>query len=331
MEKDGFVNEGLELAMATHNTGGIVIVQVERLAEAGTIHPKSVRIPGILVDYVVQATKPEACWQTGGIYYEPSFCGEIIRPVETIVPLKLGERKCIARRCAMELEPGSVVNLGVGVPTDVASVIMEEGLQGQIVLTSETGTIGGVPAPLPNFGNAYNPQALMENVSMFDFIDGGGLDATCLGLAQADAEGNINVSKFGNRLFGPGGFINITKRTKKIVFCGTFMNKATVDIGDGYVNIVREGTQKKFVRQVEQVTFAGQYAGKDQTILYVTERCVFRLVDGKMTLVEIAPGIDLQKDILAQMDFLPAISRNLKQMDEGLFHETWCGLRKKIA
>ncbi|MDR3364764.1 MAG: acyl CoA:acetate/3-ketoacid CoA transferase [Clostridiales Family XIII bacterium] len=323
MEKDGFVNEGLELAMAAHNTGGIVVVQVERLAAAGTLYAKSVRIPGILVDYVVEATKPEACWQTGGKFYEPSFSGEIIRPLETLPPLALDERKCIARRCALELRPGNIVNLGVGVPTDVASVIAEEGLADQIVLTSETGTVGGVPAPLPNFGNAYNPWALIENISMFDFIDGGGLDVTCLGLAQADAEGNINVSKFGKRLFGPGGFINITKKTKRIIFAGTFMNKAEVAVRDGRVTVLKEGTQKKFVGHVEQITFAGQYADPGQTVLYVTERCVFRLIGGKMTLVEIAPGIDLQRDILSQMDFLPAVSKELKLMEEGIFHEEW--------
>jgi propionate CoA-transferase len=171
----------------------------------------------------------------------------------------------------------------------------------------------------------------MENISMFDFIDGGGLDATCLGLAQADAEGNINVSKFGSRLFGPGGFINITKKTKKIVFAGTFMNKAKVAVGNGRVTVLEEGSQKKFLEHVEQITFAGQYADPDQTVLYVTERCVFRLVCGKMTLVEIAPGIDLQRDILAQMDFLPVISRELKLMEEGLFHEEWHDLCEKIA
>ncbi|MDR0875351.1 MAG: acyl CoA:acetate/3-ketoacid CoA transferase [Clostridiales Family XIII bacterium] len=331
MEKDGFVNEGLELAMATHNTGGIVIVQVEHLATADTIHPKSVRIPGILVDYVVQATKLEACWQTGGVIYEPSFSGDIVRPVDTIAPMELNERKCIARRCAMELRPGNVVNLGVGVPTDVASVIREEGLSGQIVLTSETGTIGGVPAPLPNFGNAYNPQALIENVSMFDFIDGGGLDVTCLGLAQTDAQGNINVSKFGDRLFGPGGFINITKRTKKVVFCGTFMNKAKLAIRDGRVEILEEGTMKKFLKQVEHITFSGEYVRPEQTILYVTERCVFQLICGGMTLIEIAPGIDLERDILAQMDFRPFVSKQLREMDTAIFEEAWGGLRDIVA
>jgi propionate CoA-transferase len=327
-EKDGFINEGLEVAMAAHNTGGIVIVQVERTTMAGTIRPKEVRIPGIVVDYVVEATMQEACWQTEGTYYEPAFSGEIRKPLDRIEPMPLGARKCIARRCAAELRAGDIVNLGVGIPSDVASVVAEEGFTDDIILTSEAGAIGGVPAPLPNFGSSYNPQATIEHGAMFDFVDGGGLDATCLGLAQTDEEGNINVSKFGRRLIGPGGFINLTKKTKKVIFCGTFMNKAEVLVGNGTVSVLTEGGTKKFIKKVEHITFAGSYAAPGQTILYVTERCVMQLIDGRMTLIEIAPGIDLEKDILAQMEFVPDISPDLKAMDARLFLEHWGGLRE---
>jgi propionate CoA-transferase len=329
-EKDGFINEGPEVAMAAHNTGGIVIVQVERTTMAGTIRPKDVKIPGVIVDYVVEATMREACWQTEGTYYEPAFSGEIRKPLDRIRPLPLGERKCIARRCAAELHAGDIVNLGVGIPSDVASVIAEEGYTSDIILTSEAGAIGGVPAPLPNFGSSYNPQATIEHGAMFDFIDGGGLDAACLGLAQTDEEGNINVSRFGKRLIGPGGFINITKKTKNVIFCGTFMNKAEVLIEDGTVTVLKEGERKKFVKKVEHITFAGKYAAPGQTILYVTERCVMRLAGGRMTVTEIAPGIDLERDILACMEFVPAIAKDLKTMDERLFREDWNGLRDVI-
>lgn len=329
-EKDGFINEGLEVAMATHNTGGIVIVQVERLTMADTIRPKDVKIPGAIVDYVVEATMHDACWQTEGVDYEPAFSGEIRKPLNRIKPLSFGARKCIARRCAAELMPGNVVNLGVGMPSDVASIIAEDGLSGDIILTSEAGTIGGVPAPLPNFGSSYNPQAIIEHGAMFDFIDGGGLDATCLGLAQADEFGNINVSKFGEKLIGPGGFINITKMTKKIIFCGTFTDKAEVRIENGIVTVLKEGKTKKFVKDVEHITFAGKYASPEQTILYVTERCVLQLIDGRMTLIEIAPGIDLERDILARMEFRPDIAPGLKAMDTRLFIENQAVLRDAV-
>jgi propionate CoA-transferase len=329
-EKDGFINEGLAIATAAHNSGGIVIVQVERVAKRGTLHPKQVKIPGVLVDYVVVATKQEACWQTEGTYYEPAFSGEIKKPLDRIPALPLDERKVIARRCAAAIQEGNVVNLGVGMPTDVASVFAEEGCSDLITLSAEAGAIGGVPAGLPNFGSSYNPEAVIDHGSMFDFINGGGLDVTCLGLAQADVDGNINVSKFGKRLVGPGGVIDITRSAKKVIFCGTFMNKAKLAIADGKVVILEEGTTQKFIPAVEQITFSGKYARENQTILYVTERCVFELRKGKMTLIEIAPGIDLEKDILPNMGFVPEIAADLKQMDGKLFCEEWGGLESAL-
>ncbi len=329
-EHESVFNEGLSVAMAAKNSGGIVIVQVEYVTKAGVMNPKDVKIPGILVDYVVQATDPMACWQAEGVYFEPSFSGQLKKPIEVLPRLPLGERKVLCRRCAMELAAGSVVNLGVGIPADVASIVAEEGYTGAITLTAETGAVGGVPAALPNFGSSYNPECTMLHNDMFDLIDGGGLDITVLGLAQADKMGNLNVSRFGNRLTGPGGFINITQSAKKVVFCGTFMAKARLEVADGKITVVAEGKEKKFVKQVEQTTFSGRYARPDQTILYITERCVFQLVDGKMTLIEIAPGIDLERDILAHMGFTPAIAPDMKTMDPAIFQERWGGLGKYL-
>lgn len=329
-DHESVLNEGLDVAMAAKNSGGIVIVQVEYVTKGGTLSPKDVKIPGILVDYVVQATDKNACWQTEGTYFEPAFSGQIRKPVDSLPRLPLSDRKVICRRCAMELRRGDVVNLGVGIPADVASVVAEEGYSGDITLTAESGAVGGIPAPTPNFGSSYNPEATMAHGDMFQFIDGGGLDVTVLGLAQADEQGNLNVSKFGTRLTGPGGFINITQSAKKVVFCGNFMAKAALRVEDGRLVIAEEGRARKFLKEVEQITFSGRYARPDQTILYVTERCVLQLVGGKMTLIEIAPGIDLERDVLAQMDFTPDISPNLKVMDLGLFQPAWGGLAETL-
>lgn len=329
-EHESIINEGLAVAQAAHNSGGIVIVQVEYQAKAGTMNPKDVKIPGILVDYVVAATQQDACWQAEGVYFEPAFSGQIKKPLSAILPLSMSERKVIARRCAKELRKGNIVNLGVGIAADVANIVSEEGCLDEITLTAESGAVGGVPSALPNFGSSYNLEASMEHGSMFDLIDGGGLDITILGMGEADQYGNVNVSKFGSRLTGPGGFINITQATKKIVFCGTFTNKAKYEIKDGRLVILEQGTARKFIEQVEQITFSGKYAKPGQEILYVTERCVFRLVNGDMTLVEIAPGIDLERDLLANMDFRPDISPNLCEMDSSLFMESWGGLGDTI-
>ena len=326
-EKESVLNEGLSIAQAVRHCGGIVIVQVEYLAKAGTLNPKEVKIPGILVDYVVQATSTDACWQTEGVYYEPAFCGAVKKPVDRIKPIPLSERKVISRRCAAILKKGYVVNLGVGMPTDTAAVVAEEGHIDDIVLSTESGMVGGVPASLPNFGSSWNPEAIMTHNEMFDFIDGGNLDATILGIGQIDEKGNNNVSKFGPSLTGPGGFINITSATKNVIFCGTFMAKGKYKIGDGKITIVEEGKIRKFVKQVEQVTFSAEKAPKDQNVFYITERCVFKLINGRLTLIEIAPGIDLEKDILANMDFRPEIAEDLKLMDESMFRENWGGLK----
>jgi propionate CoA-transferase len=330
-EHESIWNEGLAVAQAAKNSGGIVIVQVEYITKGGTMNPKEVRIPGILVDYVVQATDKNACWQAEGVYFEPAFSGQIKKPLATIEPLPFDDRKVICRRCAMEVKKGDVLNLGVGMPADVSKVIAEEGLLDYITMSTESGMVGGIPSALPNFGSAYNPEAIMDHGSMFDFIDGGGLDVTCLGIGEADQYGNINVSKMGTRLTGPGGFINIAQATPKVIFCGSFMGKAEVQINNGRISVLKEGSIKKFVKDVQQITFSGKYAKPSQEILYITERCVFKLIDNKMTLIEIAPGIDLERDILSQMDFKPEIFPDLKTMDPGIFHEKWGGLNNYIV
>lgn len=330
-EHESIINEGFSVAAAAKNSGGIVIVQVEYLTKKGTLNPKDVKIPGVLVDYVVVATDKNACWQTEGVYYEPAFSGQVKKPLAAIEPLPFDERKVVCRRCAMEIRRGDMINLGLGMPADMARVVAEEGYIDEVTMSTESGMVGGVPSALPNFGSAYNPEAIIEHGAMFDLINGGGLGMTCLGIGEADQYGNLNVSKFGPRLTGPGGFIDITGATKKVVFCGTFMGKASLRVGGGKLVIEREGTIKKFVEKVEQITFSGKYAKPGQEILYVTERCVFRLLGGRITLTEIAPSIDLDRDILAQMAFRPEISEELKLMDPGIFYETWGGLGKYIS
>ena len=310
MEREALTLEALAIAMAAHNSGGIVIVQVERVAERGTLNPRQVKIPGILVDCVVVAEKPEYHMQTFAEPYNPAFAGELRVALSAMAPMPLSERKIIARRALMELRPNNVVNLGIGMPEGVANVAAEEKLLDLVTLTAEPGVIGGLPAGGLNFGAATNADAIIDQPYQFDFYDGGGLDVAILGLAQADRHGNLNVSKFGSKLAGAGGFINISQNARKVVFVGTF----TAD----------KGRTRKFIDEVEHRTYSGEYAARrGQEALFVTERCVFRLViDGGMSgleLIEIAPGVDLERDILAQMDFKPAISAELKLMDARIF------------
>lgn len=327
---ESVMNEGLSVATATKNCGGIVIVQVEYPAKKDTLNPKEVKIPGVLVDYVVVAKDPMSCWQAEGVYWEPSYSGQIRKPLSAIEPIPFDERKIICRRCAMEMRKGSVINLGVGMPADVARVVAEEGLIDQVTMSTESGMVGGVPSALPSFGSAYNPDCIMSMNEMFDLISGGGLDVTCLGIGEVDQNGNNNVSRMGSRLTGPGGFIDITAATPKVIFAGTFMGKAKLKAGDGSLVIQEEGTIQKFVDKVGQITFSGQYAPDHQEVLYITERAVFQLINHRMTLTEIAPGMDLQKDVLDQMGFRPEIAKNLKVMDAGIFRETWGGLEKYL-
>jgi propionate CoA-transferase len=331
MEKEPLTLESLSIAMAAKNSGGFVIVQVERIAEHGTFNARQVKIPGILVDCVVVAP-PEHHWQTFAEPYNPALSCEIRIPIQFIPPMPMNERKIIARRAAFELKVNSVVNLGIGVPEGIANVANEEKIIDYLTLTTEPGAVGGIPSGGLNFGTGTNIDALLDQPYQFDFYDGGGLDVAFLGLAQADKEGNSNVSKFGPKLAGAGGFINISQNAKKIVFVGTFTaGDLKTSIQDGKLWIDKEGKVKKFINQVEHITFSGKYAVmKNQPVLYVTERCVFCLSKDGMELIEIAPGIDIEKEILPWMDFKPMIKQSPRLMDERIFRFEPMGLRDEL-
>jgi propionate CoA-transferase len=330
MEREALIMEALAVATAVHNAGGLVIVQVERVAESGSLSPREVKIPGILVDCVV-VSEPEHHWQTFGTPYSAALSGELRRVRNSVPPLELTERKVIARRAAMELQPGSVVNLGIGIPEGVANVAAEEHILDYLTLTAEPGAMGGRPTGGLDFGSAVNARAILDQPSQFDFYDGGGLDIAVLGMAQADRLGNVNVSRFGAKLAGSGGFINISQNAKRLVFAGTFVVPGRCRVHDGQLVIADGAVAPKFLAEVEQRTFGGEYAAAaGQPVLYVTERCVFQLTPGGLELIEIAPGVDLEKDVLAHIGFEPIIHGEPKLMDARIFGAGPMGLKDDL-
>ena len=319
MEREALPLESLAIAQAVHNCGGLVMVQVERLTERHVLSPHLVRIPGILVDCVVLADDDDH-EQTFAEAYNPAYSGEVLVPAQA-APGRFDERLVIGRRGAGLLRTGSVVNLGIGMPEAVAVAACESGMLQQVTLTVEPGGIGGIPAGGLSFGATSNAEAVVDQPAQFDFYDGGGLDQAFLGMAEVDRHGNVNVSRFGNRTTGAGGFVNISQNAKAVAFMGTFSSGGLeVTIDKGRLQVVNEGRNPKFVDQVQHLTFNGRAAfARGQRVHYITERAVFELTADGLLLTEIAPGVDLQKDILDHMAFRPQIASPLQSMADELF------------
>lgn len=308
----------LASAQAAYNSGGIVIAQVKRIVKKDTLNPRMVRVPGHMVNAIVP--QPQQ-WQTWESEYNPAICGTHKVPMSAIAPLDFDIRKLVARRAALELKPHLVVNLGIGIADGVANIAAEEGILEKFTFSIEMGIIGGVPTKGVIFGGAWNPDCMISMPDQFDFYHGGGLDMAFLGTGQVDQFGNVNVSNFGTRIPGTGGFIDISQNAKAVVFCGTFTNgDIKVEAADGKMQILQDGRNKKFVNNVNQITFSGEYASqKGQRVIYVTERAVFKLESKKLILTEIAPGVNLEDDILARMEFKPEVADNLKTMESAIF------------
>ena len=331
LERESLSLENLSLAMAARNSGGVVICQVERVALLNSIDARDIRIPGFMVDCIVVA-EPELHMQNYENQYNPALSGEIRVPLESLPPIPLDEKKVVLRRAAMELTPLAIVNQGVGLASGIGNIANEEKISGQIMLTADPGIFGGVPLAGYGFGAAINYIASIDHATQFDFIDGGGIDIACLGFAECDGLGNVNASRFSGRVSGCGGFINISQKSKKVVFVGTFTSGGLqTRIENGQLRIEKEGKYKKFVEAVSQVTFSGKRAGREgHPVFYVTERCVFALREGGLELIEIAPGIDMQRDILDLLPFSPII-HSPKYMASALFHPQVMGLRESIS
>ena len=330
-EHEAAPTESTAIAQAAKNCGGKVVVQVEKVVQAGTLDPKLVKIPGIYVDAIVLAESEEdmaQCQGTPG--WDPSMTGAIRLPLDALAAPKMSAKKIMGRRAALELEADKVVNLGIGAPEFVSAVANEEGIGDYMTLTVEAGPVGGVPQGGNKFGGSINVECVLDQPYQFDFYDGGGVDLAFLGLAECDKNGNINVSKFGPRLAGCGGFINITQNAKKVFFIGTFTAGGLKEhCENGKLIIDQEGKQKKLIDTVEQITFSGEYANKTgQPVMYITERAVFKLEKDGVHLVEIAPGIDLQTQVLDLMEFAPIIPEGgPKLMDERIFRDEPMGLK----
>ena len=328
MEKEAVFGEMLSMAQATHRNGGLVIVQVERLTQRGALPAKRIKIPGMLVDLLVIDPHQRQTYLTE---YSAAYAGEIRLPEDAITPLALDVRKVIARRAALELRPNAICNLGAGVSTGIGAIAAEEGIANRITLTNEQGLNGGSPSA--DAGAAINYTSIVDQPYQFDFYDGGGLDLAFLSFAEVDANGSVNVSRFGDRIIGVGGFVNISQNAKKVIFSGTLTaGGLNVAIEDGKLKITQEGRAKKFVPKLQQVSYNGVYADeRGQEALYITERAVFRKQAGQLELIEIAPGVDLDQDVLAQMAIQPLVSPDLKLMDARLFRPEPMGLQADLA
>jgi propionate CoA-transferase len=329
MEQEAIPSEMLSCSQAARRQGAAVVVQVKRLARRGTLSSRLVKIPGILVDYVVVDPEQRQTYHTA---YNPSYAGELRVPTEGLRRLKFDHRKIIVRRAAMELVPGAICNLGAGISTGISAVAAEEDILDLIVLTNEQGFIGGAPLTGPDSGAAQNYDAMVDQPYQFDFYDGGGLDIAFLSAAEVDPAGNVNISRFGSKIVGIGGFINISQNARKVVFSGTFSAGGLETACEaGQLRIVSEGRHSKFVGAIEQVCYNASFAEREgRTALFVTERCVFRTARGTIELIEIAPGIDVQRDILDRMAFRPEISNELRTMDARLFSPEPMGLRSDL-
>lgn len=323
MEDEALKLEAISVAQATKRYGGKVVVQVKNYVKRGTLPPKDVVVPGIYVDHILVAEDPiQNHRQTACAYNNPVFSGWLKEPLEERAPLSLDIRKIIGRRGVKELFPGAIVNLGTGIPGDtVGPVSKEEGILEEINLTIESGVIGGQPLGGTDFGITRNAEAIIEHPYQFDYYTGRGVDITYMGTAEVDVHGNVNVSKFGSKTVGCGGFIDITQNARKVIFCSTFTaGGCEIEIKNNKLEIMKEGRFRKFKNTVNQITFSGEFSkNQNQEVLYITERAVFQLTQEGLMLIEIAPGVDLERDILAHMDFKPIISNDLKEMDRDIF------------
>lgn len=319
-EREVMTGETLAMATAARNSGGIVLAQVERIVPEFSRDPKLIHVPGIFVDAVV-VSPPEHHMQTFGSQFDPGYVTSAPLNGLSLASVEAGPRRYIAARCLTEIRRGEIVNLGIGISEGIARLAVERGVLDDFTLTVESGAIGGMPAGGLDFGAALHPAAIIDQPSMFDFYDGGGLNIAFLSMAECDSAGNVNVSRYSGKLPGCGGFMNIAQSARRVVFTGTFTSRGLETRWDGTrLEIVREGCLRKFVRRVEQVTFSAARAlAASRPILYVTERAVFELTPAGLELIEVAPGIDVRSQVLDLMDFRPAIRQPLARMPESVF------------
>lgn len=329
-EHEGALLGGLDQALAARNNGGIVIAQVKRVVKDGSLRPHDVNVPCNLVDYVV--VDPDQ-WQTTQTVYDPAISGEILQPLSTFETQAWGPEKVIARRAAMELAHGHAANLGFGISANVPRILLEEGLHGEVTWAIEQGAVGGMPLLGFAFGCASNADAIMASPNQFTYFQGGGFDVTLLSFLQVDGNGSVNVSKLGAKPYltaGCGGFVDITAHARRIVFSGFFTAGARLAVGDGRLTILQEGKTRKFVERTEHITFSGVIGRqRGQRVTYVTERCVIDLEGDALVVKEIAPGIDLQRDVLDQAEIALRVAPDLRVMDAALFRDQPMGLALK--